>query len=207
MSSLPVIRLATTPEDRERIFRFRYRIYVEEMGRPQKYADHQRRTVEEPFDQTGHLLLAEVDGEVVGTLRANLGRDTDLGYYTWLFGLDSVGAAFPRDVSLTTKLMVVPALRSSTLAVRLALALYDLGRDHGIRHDFIDCNAHLEAFFTRLGYRRYRPHVEHPEYGRVLPLRLDVDDLAYLQSVGSPLARTRTWKPVPLPRVHERLAA
>ena len=203
----PTIRLATTPEDRERIFRFRYRIYVEEMGRTQKYADPKRRTVEEPFDKTGHLFIAEADGEVVGTLRSNFGRDTDFGYYTWLFGMDSVGAAFPRDVSLTTKLMIVPALRSGTLAVRLALALYDLGRDLGIRHDFIDCNPHLEEFFTRLGYRRYWQHVEHPEYGRVLPLRLDSDDLAYLQEIGSPFTRSRTWKPTPLPTVPERLAA
>lgn len=191
ISSLPVIREASTEADRERVFRFRYRIYVEEMGRRQKYADPARRTIEEPFDATGHLLLAELGGEVVGTLRTNFARETDLDYYPELFGMDSVGDAFPEAVSLTTKLMVAPAMRSSSLAVRLALAVFRLGLSCGIRHDFIDCNAHLEGFFMRLGFRRYWPHVEHPEYGRVLPLRLDVDDTAHLQAIGSPLARIR----------------
>ena len=44
------IRQAETNKDRERVFRFRYEIYVEEMQRPQIYADHAARTVAEPFD-------------------------------------------------------------------------------------------------------------------------------------------------------------
>ncbi len=192
MAERPTIGLARTAEERARIFRFRYRIYVEEMGRTQKHADHANRTVEEPFDATGHLLYAEQGGEIVGTLRTNFARETDLGYYTWLFGLTSVGGAHPAAVSLTTKLMIVPELRSGTLAVRLALAVYDFGGARGIRHDFIDCNPHLEDFFQRLGYRRYWPHVEHPEYGRVLPLRLDLDDHAHLAGIRSPFVRNHT---------------
>jgi hypothetical protein len=202
----PTIRLAESAADRARVFRFRYRIYVEEMGRTQKHADHARRTIEEPFDATAHLLLAEAAGEIVGTLRANFARETDLGYYPELFGMTTVARAFPDAVSLTTKLMICPAHRSGTLAVRLALAMYEHGTSRGIRHDFIDCNAHLEDFFTRLGYRRFWPYVEHPEYGRVLPLRLDLDDFEHLRALGSPLARNRRWRE-PAAVAPQRLAA
>lgn len=183
------IRRAETAEDRERIYRFRYEIYVEEMRRVQKYADHERRRIEEPLDATAHLMIAERDGRTLGTLRTNFARETDLGYYVRLFQLDSVGDAFPSQVSLTTKLMIRPELRSGTLAVRLACAVYRFGLEQGIHHDFIDCNAHLERFFQRLGFRTYMGRVVHPEYGEVLPLRLALHDVAHLQRLGSPLAR------------------
>lgn len=176
-------------EDRERVFRFRYEIYVEEMRRLQKYADTARRRIEEPFDATGHLMLAERDGNILGTLRTNFARETHLGYYVPLFRLDSVGASFPTKVSLTTKLMIRPELRSGTLAVRLASAVYRFGLEQGIEHDFIDCNPHLERFFQKLGFRPYMPKAVHPEYGEVLPLRLDLRDFDHLRRIRSPLAR------------------
>ena len=41
---------ATSPEDRERVYRFRYQLYVEEMGRTQQYADDTAQTICEPLD-------------------------------------------------------------------------------------------------------------------------------------------------------------
>ena len=189
----PAIRFATSEEDRERVYRFRFRIYVEEMLRKQTYADPVRRRVEEPFDASGYILMAEQGDQLVGTLRTNFARDTDFSYYPELFSMHSVGAAFPQAVSLSTKFMIAANLRAGTLAVRMARVVFELGRLQGIRHDFIDCNAHLEAFFTGLGYRRYSPYVEHPEYGRVLPLRLDIEDHDFLKSLGSPFVRDRGW--------------
>lgn len=185
----PFIRIAKSTEDRQRVFRLRYEVYVEEMKRVQKHVNHQNRTVEEPFDANGHLLLAQRGEETLGTLRTNFARETDLGYYVSLFRLDSVGAAFPHRVSLTTKLMIRPDLRSGTLAFRLASAVYRYGLEQGIEHDFIDCNPHLEGFFQRLGFRTYMPKAVHPEYGEVLPLRLDLRDFDHLRRISSPFAR------------------
>ena len=142
----------------------------------------------------GDLLIAEAGDRVVGTLRTNFARETDLGYYRELFGLDFVGADFSGAVSLTTKMMVHPAYRTGTLAVRMAQALYEHGIARGIRWDFIDCNAHLEDFFTRLGYEVYRPHVEHSEFGPVLPMRLNLLNLRRLLRIHSPLALCEVWK-------------
>jgi len=191
---LPVIRSATSQADRERIYRFRYQVYVEEMRRLQKYADHTTRRIEEPFDLTGHLLIAESGPDVVGTLRTNRASLTSLGYYIDLFQLLSLGPAWPDHVTLTTKLMVAPSHRSGRLAIRLAREMYRYGSERGVRVDIIDCNAHLRGFFTRLGYRPYMGTAIHPEYGEVLPMRLDVEDIAYLRSLQSPLAPPRTFQ-------------
>ncbi len=184
------IRQAETSEDRERVFRFRYEVYVEEMKRPQAYADHAARKVEEPFDRTGHLFLAEdAASRIVGTLRTNFGRDTDFGIYRELYGMDCVAPWFPQHVSVCTKLMVAAEHRRSSLGVRLAAHVYQFNLQRGILFDFIDCNPHLEPLFLGLGYCRYRPRILHPEYGDVLPLVLPVTDLAHLDAMGSPFAR------------------
>ena len=139
------IRLAEIEEDRQRVFRFRYEVYVEEMQRPQEYADHKAKTIEEPLDETGRIFLAEDEaGRVVGTVRSNYGSDTDFGYYAGLYGMESVGRSFPLRVSITTKLMVNAELRGSSLGCRLAMATYRDGLLDGILFDFIDCNPHLE---------------------------------------------------------------
>lgn len=188
------VRMATSDADRERIFQFRYAIYIDEMRRTQRYADPDRRRIEEPFDATAHLVIAEHEGEVVGTVRANFGGETDLGYYGELFRMSEVGAAYPSRVSLTTKFMVAPAFRSGTLAVRIAACIFDFGCGRGIQHDFLDCNAHLEEFFGRLGYVKHMPKVVHPEYGLVQPMRLDLADEEHLRRVGSPFRRCKSMR-------------
>lgn len=43
------IREVTTAEERERVYRFRYKVYVEEMKRLQQYADHDKKEICEPL--------------------------------------------------------------------------------------------------------------------------------------------------------------
>jgi GNAT superfamily N-acetyltransferase len=184
------VRLATSSEELQRLYRFRYEIYVEEMGRPQKHADHEARTIIEPLDQKAHQFLAEDDqGRVIGTLRTNFGGESLFGDYHALYGMDCLGE-FPLErVSITTKFMVRPEYRRGTLGIRLAREVYRFCLLRGILVDFIDCNVHLETVFEGLGYRRYRSRVLHPEYGDVLPMVLLLTDLEHFDAVGSPFAR------------------
>jgi hypothetical protein len=184
------IRKAESAEDRQRVFRFRYEIYVEEMNRPQTYADHAARMIEEPLDKTGRIYLAEDEqGRVVGTVRSNYGSDTDFGCYEDFYQLRYTGGSFPARVSITTKLMVAKDHRQGSLAARLSMATYRDGITSGILFDFIDCNPHLEDTFHRYGYRTYTGRICHPEYGDVLPMVLLLTDLDHLEQVGSPFAR------------------
>lgn len=67
------VRIATTPEELEAVYRFRYRVYVEEMNRQERYADHDRKRIEEPMDAENTIIGAFKDGQVVGTVRLHLG--------------------------------------------------------------------------------------------------------------------------------------
>ncbi len=67
----PTIHEAVTPEQRHDVYRFRYDIYVEEMGRYRSISDHGQRTFSEPEDETARLYYA-TDGErIVATMRHN----------------------------------------------------------------------------------------------------------------------------------------
>jgi len=167
------IRLAATKNDLDAIFAFRYRIYIDEMGRKQKYADHALRLIRDPLDDTGYNILASSGGSVVGCVRVNLGRDGGLDYYRNLLNMDAVGKDCPTRVALCTRLMVAPKFRKSTLAVRLSAACFDIGFSKGVLWNFIDCNDHLVGFFTKLGYE-YLHKCCHEEYGEVNAMRFNL---------------------------------
>ena len=66
---------ARTEEEKEAVYRFRYEIYVAEMGRYRGIADHERRLFREPEDDTARIFYAAKGGEVVATSRFNWGGD------------------------------------------------------------------------------------------------------------------------------------
>ena len=182
------IRRAESAEDFEELCRFRYRIYVEEMQRTQRYADHDRKRIEEPLDATAAHFLAFAGDEIIGCIRWNSGLDTDFGEYADLYAMHLAGPFFPNRCAISTKLMVIPSYRRSTVPLSLCVECYSFGVARGTAFDFMDCNPHLERMFAHYGYRSYRGRIQHPEYGDVLPMVLVVLDHDHLQAVASPFA-------------------
>ncbi|MFT5154350.1 MAG: hypothetical protein ACI841_004357 [Planctomycetota bacterium] len=180
------VRPVTTRKEREAVYRFRYDIYVALEGRTQKHVDHRRGMVEEPLDRQG-VILAAFDGErVVGTQRTNFRGLGSLDYYDSLYGIDKLPKRDQARVSITTKLMVDPDYRGSSMALRLAKLAYRTGLEAGTRWDFIDSRAHTLPYFNRLGYRVLDTQLDHPEYGMATLLKLDIHDLTHFEEVSSP---------------------
>lgn len=182
------IGLVASEGDLRELFQFRYRIYVEEMHRRQQYADHDQRTIRDPLDDSAYNFVAREDGDIVGCVRVNFAADGGLDYYRDLLRMDALSDSYPGGVALCTRLMVVPRLRGSPLALRFCIAGLELGLEHGIRWNFIDCNDHLVGFFARLGYEWMHKAV-HEEYGPVNVMRFNLSKLDQLKAVGSPLLR------------------
>jgi GNAT superfamily N-acetyltransferase len=179
------VRLAHSSADREAVYRLRYRVYVEEFGFQQIYADHERKIVQDPLDATAIVLLAEVGGEVVGTVRTNIASDSDLGRYAALHRLHELRGVALSRITMTSKLIVDPRYRNGRIARQLVQALFRIGVMHGVAVDFIDCEGRLLPLYERLGYRRTSEQpFEHPELGPRYPLCLWTD-AAYLTRVGS----------------------
>jgi GNAT superfamily N-acetyltransferase len=179
------LEVVTAEDELDALYAFRYRIYVEEMARPQKYADHAARRIRDPLDDRGYNIVAwDPAGQISGCVRINLARDGALDYYSDLLGLKAVGAEHPATTSVCTRLMILPEHRGSALATRLSCAAFDLGLNHGVVWNFLDCNAHLVEVFSRMGYERTHTAV-HEEYGRVNVMRLNIRDYSHLKATGS----------------------
>ena len=183
------IRAVQTADEAQSVFRLRYEVYVEELERTQRYADHSRRTIEEPLDRSGLLFAAFEGARVVGTLRINYPRSCDLSDYVALYQMQRVGGAHPLHTSIVTKLLVAADKRNTTLGYRLSLAAYQQGLRDNILFNFIDVYPARVPFFERLGYRVHSPVTLHPEYGAVVVMKMDMRDAQHFHSIGSPFLR------------------
>jgi hypothetical protein len=189
------IRKVRTTSEARAVFRLRYEVYVEELGRTQRHADHAARTIEEPLDARANVFCA-YDGErLVGTVRSNYARCSPLDDYEALYEMSRCGSAHPQRTSVTTKLVVAPDHRNSMLAYRLAVATYFTGLCDGVLCDFVDVYPARVPFFERLGYRIHLPRAVHPEYGAVIVMRLDMRDARHLAAVKSPFLRVLARAP------------
>lgn len=189
------IRLASSDEDLERLYRFRYSIYVEEMNRVQHDANHERKWIRDDLDNRAHNLLAFKDGELVGAIRINLTRDGPIPYYTELYQIYEQPEVTVDNASIVTRLMILSKLRRSSLALRLCSEAYEFGLYRGIRFNFIDCNYHLVKFFESFGWKHYIGTAVHKEYGEVHPMILDLYDEGHFMKIDSPYLPTLIeWK-------------
>src|SRR6266478_5068240 len=114
----PSIQMASTSDELDAIYHFRYRIYVEETTLPQYYVNHINRIIQDPFDHGAYNFAAFEDEEVVGMLRVNFPRTSKVSYYEDFLNLKSAGSFHPSATSICTRLMVAPRLRGTSLALR-----------------------------------------------------------------------------------------
>jgi predicted GNAT family N-acyltransferase len=180
------VRLAETTEDWEAVFRLRYEVYVGERKLHPHHADHARRWLRDSLDERGKVFIAVRNGALVGTIRVNWGTEGPLECERE-YCVERFRPYYPEKVTTTTKYIIAPQCRRSSVGVQLARALFTWGKDSGIAFDFINANEPLVPLYRKYGYRAYAPRFCHPEYGVVCPMVLLMDDVEHLTSVGSPL--------------------
>ncbi|MCP5141147.1 MAG: GNAT family N-acetyltransferase [Chromatiales bacterium] len=186
----PDIRIAVSDAEKERIYRFRYAVYVEEMGKKPGYADHAGKRLYDPLDDDATLLYADVDGELVATVRLNLAGDDGFdAYWNTIYHVDRWAAFPPRCLSMTSRLMVAPAWRGSTVLAALLAHIFRWARERGVRFDFCNCSPSLVEFYEQLGYRRYADGFMDEDAGYHVPLVFMTEDVEHMRAVRSPFWR------------------
>jgi hypothetical protein len=167
------VRMANNRQERTRVFRSRYEIYVEEMGLKNKYANHKWRLIEDPLDRSGMLWIASMNQEIVGSLRGNIGFPSDLGIYKDLYGLDSPGE-HSLPVAVLSNFVIHRAHRNLRVAMALVRTAYAEGLRAGVRIAFLDCEAEMVRFYIWMGCEVHRPVVTHPEYGPGVCMKMEL---------------------------------
>lgn len=179
---------AASAEERERVYRFRYSIFVEERGKRFHSADHVDRSLRDDWDDSSTLLIAREGEEIVGSLRRNrLDQcviDPDL--------VDSLSLeVFLKDHSaktlyLCSRFVIAPSYRSSMAAALLILDVYRRGLVEGGSFCFVHCVPGLIGLYEQLGFRRYSRNFTKDDTGIQVPMVLVMRDWNHLRRVSSP---------------------
>jgi CRP-like cAMP-binding protein/predicted GNAT family N-acyltransferase len=199
MDAPPVIRFAETPEEREAIFRQRFRIYAEEMGVYRSSADHARKQLSDANDATGRLLYAAMGTEVVASIRIHGGVNASIpeGFVT-VYDLGRFTPAAPyAEMGIVTRFLVDARHRASSISFRLMAACYDYLVNQGVHLVFVACAPHLINLYLALGFRTYTHNFNDPDVGFVVPMVLFGRDTEYLKKIRSPLLAKVIDKIVP----------
>jgi len=187
------IGFATTAEEKMEIYRFRYRIYAEEMSKRFPNMDHTNKLLYDELDDWAFIVYAKIGSEIIGTLRVNIGEINDFPLF-WVRVLSlKKFSEFTNDhqqFAYTSKFMVAPAYRNSTVSYLLAAESYQLYCHHQVQFSFGVCNFHLLRLYEQFGFRRFGQNFIDDGYGLLAPYVLLVDDIAHLRAVRSPFYRT-----------------
>jgi hypothetical protein len=184
------IGVAETEEERSAVYRLRYDVYVEEMGRYQAVADHERRMLYEDVDAQSRISYAALDGEIIATARLTWGGDGALPQRMIdQYGLAPFLEELPADaIAVGERAMVRPQLRGTDVLLKLMIAGMPWVRERRIQLIFGDCEPHLLNLYLSLGQRTYsKTNVNSAEAGYLIPIVTVVEDYAYFKQLNSPL--------------------
>jgi hypothetical protein len=183
-----VVGRAETEEQREAVYRFRYSVYVEEMGRYQSVADHAGRRLVEPEDERSWIFSAcDDDGEVVATARLSWGGNGFTARQIEEYSLDSFLAELPAEhLALAERAMVKSQMRGTGLVDEVLRCLDDTGLAHDVRIQFSACEPHLLSLYLGRGRRTYSMrNINTPEAGYLIPLVAFPNGPEALRGVGA----------------------
>lgn len=167
-----VVAQAETEAEKEAVYRFRYSVYVEEMGRYQGSADHAGRRLAEPEDEQGWIFYARDGDNVVGTARLSWGdhgfSTRQIDEYSLAPFLDDVAPAF---LAVGERVMVMANYRGSGLVDELMGHRHEAAVRHDVRIQFSACEPHLLSLYLGQGRQTYADkNINSPEAGYLIPL-------------------------------------
>jgi N-acyl-L-homoserine lactone synthetase len=161
------LRIARLSDEKDlvRLFAFRYRIFVEEMGWMAR-KDRGARILVDEFDKDAHNYAAyNDDGDIIGSMRAV--PDGPLGLpLERCQVLDGYRAG--KSLVELSRLAVAPPYRGTLLAAMLMKAGYQCARRMGATHIVLDTyignGAKPERLYEKLGFQQLTDPYPDPDY-------------------------------------------
>lgn len=199
------IGIATTTDEKEAIYKFRYQVYIEEMGKPLDSADHANNLIHDPMDDWSVLVYAQTNGTIIGTLRLAIAKAAQFSApLQKTFCMGKIEALFPQKnlLSLATKLAVKANYRGSQVLYSMLYKTYEICHEHDIKYTFGGCNPYLIPLYEQMGFRRFTGNFTDPGYGMLTPLVLVIGDISHFRTVRSPFYRmARRWTNDAMPSI------
>ncbi|MCP4378684.1 MAG: GNAT family N-acetyltransferase, partial [bacterium] len=122
------VNIATTQEQREAIYRFRYQVYVKELKRDYPDADHDRQWLRDDTDEKDYavnLYMGPID-QIVGVVRLLIWAPQQVpDHYHQLFSMEVFPGIDKTGVSELGRLMISPSVRGKSIFPSLIKAAYE----------------------------------------------------------------------------------
>jgi hypothetical protein len=195
MQSTDGVHQAISADEKSAIYRQRYEIYVEEMGRYRAIADHDNRWLKEPVDDVSRLFYAVCGGQLVGSIRLTLGADAPISdTLIEKYGLAPFFEELPHDALIVgERFMVNKDYRGSNVLFDMFTTYMKLVNAMRIQLMIGDCEPHLLNVYQALGFRPYvASNINSPDAGYLIPLVIVAEDIDYVRRLRSPLADVMT---------------
>lgn len=168
-------------------YRLRYSVYCEEMGLPSPYADANLKEIKDHIDDHSIVINYYSNEVCASTFRVNILSDGTAGDFEDLYNVDR---DLGRDkLAILTKLIVHPEHRKSRASYYVVRDACMIGLIRSVRYAYIDCSPDLDIYYKKWGFVVNGDSFTHYETGHVTPMRLDYEDIDYLEFIQSPCAR------------------
>ncbi len=141
MAEQSQVRRVETREERDALYRFRYRVYVEDLGMTTQ-ADHERKQLYDEFDEQSISFAIFNENGIVRSLRCTYLEDLDnpqplIDKFAMRPAIEAFGIS---GVGTTSRFTLAPELRSTNAVYRLIRMAYAEGLERGARLNYGDCS-------------------------------------------------------------------
>lgn len=191
-SRLATVRRATTREELEAVYRFRYSVYFEEFGRELGSPDHDRRWVKDEDDENPctTILYTGTPEHVTGTVRLRHWRAGKVPQHDVdELSMDRIPGIESYNTAEIGRLMVRRSMRGKLIIASLLRRSYQiLAGEEKTDLTFCYCSPGLVRYYQQLAMRPFggRP-VAAPD-GIMIPLVAVMSDHTYYREARSLLA-------------------
>jgi len=183
------VNIATTQEERSRIYILRYAIYVEEMGYPYSKFFDEERMLYDDMDRTATHFYIESGDDIVGIYRLNninfnnIDPEMEQRYNL------SVFSELGLKATLSSKFMIRKDFRNIQIMQKMIKAVFEHGARNEYFLNFIDCSPKLVSFYRRLGYMTYNKIFMDPILGEKYPMVLFANDKTIQRNTNCMLSK------------------
>ena len=188
---LEKVTLASSPEEKEAIYRLRYQIYVEELNKKIKTADHVNKTIIDPEDKLPQSKLYYTGPleQMTGTMRLTLWpKGTITDEIKDLYSLHLFPDIDTFDIMDTGRLVLTKNARGKLVFPAMTRVAYEFAcKDNDVYFIFCYCAPGLVKSYRRLGFRPYQASLISTYDGLRAPLVMITSDREYFRAVNSPL--------------------
>lgn len=184
---MQTVQIANTPSVLEQIFRFRYKIYIEELDKNHLEADHEQQMLFD-VDDFRSLITYVSDGDtIVGSLRCQ--TSFEVRHLEKMQIVNLLPYINLENITIVGRLMVSADRRGQIIGFQLMNHIYNYGIIHDCHLCFIEIAPDILNIYQRLGFRQY--NISYLENGQErIQMVLVLRDKAYLQSIGSPFVKS-----------------